>query len=678
MLEKNKKVGNYILLEKLGTGGFGEVWKAEKRTSLSVSLFALKFFRPNDDEKIDLESVRKEVETWQSLSGLPNVISVVEADVFENYVYIVSDFAESGSLEKWLKENEGKANSVEEAVTITRQILHGLEGMHRAGFVHRDLKPANILIKKGVIYLADFGISREMKTHSKTTSTAGTYEFMPPEAFDKKPTVSVHTDIWAVGVILQKLLTGKLPFPQDEIPSLISGILMGEPEPLPQTVPGELREIVNKALQKKREDRFQWAREMSDALRNAVNTKETNQNQKASPTVPIPNPSAEKTVKFEVEPIQDRQELTRQAQPKKNEETLKLAGEKKNEETLKLPNEKWMESQLTVQSQPQPAQINKIKRDIVRVPPPNLVKKTPPMPKVKAGANRNLRLGVAAMFLVGIIAAVAYFTFNSGNAPKSVENKVVTKTPSNLPNNFKNSIGMEFIKIPAGTFVMGSPSNEWQRDKSESPQREVVIGYEFYLGKYEVTQEEYEKIMGTNPSTFKNCPRCPVENVSWNDAKDFLAKLNAKNDGYDYRLPSEAEWEHAARAGTVTPFSIGDGNNLSSDQANFDGRNPFRDAPKGRYLERTTTVGSYPPNPFGLYDMNGNVWEWCEDIYQENYNGLGTDGSANLRLGNANARILRGGSWINIGNGLRSAVRLGNPINNRLSYNGFRVAVTIK
>ncbi|NJM53509.1 MAG: protein kinase family protein [Blastocatellia bacterium] len=99
---------------------------------------------------MDLESVRKEVETWQSLSGLPNVISVIEADVFENYVYIVSDFAESGSLEKWLKENEGKANSVEEAVTITRQILHGLEGMHRAGFVHRDLKPANILIKKGL------------------------------------------------------------------------------------------------------------------------------------------------------------------------------------------------------------------------------------------------------------------------------------------------------------------------------------------------------------------------------------------------------------------------------------------------------------------------------------------------------------------------------------------------
>ncbi|NJM53511.1 MAG: formylglycine-generating enzyme family protein [Blastocatellia bacterium] len=404
---------------------------------------------------------------------------------------------------------------------------------------------------------------------------------------------------------------------------------------------------------------------MSDALRNAVNTKETNQNRKVSPTVPILNPSAEKTVKFGVEPIQDRQELTRQAQPKKNEETLKL------------PNEKWMESQQTVQSQPQPAQINKIKRDIIKVPPPNLVKKNPSMPKGKTGANRNVWMGLVAVFLVGAT-AIAYFTFDFSFPAKNLESKPVINTPSNLPNTFKNSIGMEFVKIPSGTFVMGSPTNEWQRDKSESPQREVSVGYEFYLGKFEVIQEEYQKIMGTNPSTFKDCPRCPVENVNWSDAKEFIAKLNAKNDGYEYRLPNEAEWEHAARAGTVTPFSIGDGNNLSSDLANFDGRNPFRDAPKGRYLERTTTVGSYPPNPFGLYDMNGNVWEWCEDIYQENYNGLSTDGSANLSLGNANARILRGGSWINIGNGLRSAVRLGLPPANRLSYNGFRVAVIIK
>lgn len=664
MLEKNKKVGEFTLLEKLGTGGFGEVWKAEKRTELSVSYFALKFFRPDDDEKFDLEGIKKEVQTWQTLSGLPNVISVIEANFFENYVYIVSDFAESGSLEKWLKENGGKANSVEEAVIITRQILKGLEGMHKAGFVHRDLKPANILIKKGVVYLADFGISRQMKTHSKTSSTAGTYEFMPPEAFDKNPTVSIHTDIWAAGVILQKLLTGKMPFPQDEIPSLITAILMGEPEPLPKTFPPELREIVNKALQKKRENRFQWAKEMSDALRDAVNQKEMSPNPTVLPTVPSINPSLEKTVKLASEPGQNQQEFTRQAQPKRNEETVKL------------PVEKFGETQLTIQSQSPPVQVEKFKREIVKIPQQNSANKTQPK-QTKQGISPNAVFGLISLFLIGA-SIIAYFTFFSNNSRKIAENKIAINPPSNLPKEIKNSIGMEFVKIPSGMFTMGSPANEWQRDKNESPQRDVTIGYEFYLGKFEVTQEEYEKIVGVNPSNFKGCPRCPIENINWNEAKEFVAKLNTLKDGYEYRLPTEAEWEYAARAGKTTPFSIGDGNNLSSDLANFDGRNPFRDAPKGKYFERTTLVGSYQPNPFGLYDMNGNVWEWCEDIYQENYEGLSTDGSPNLSLGTSNIKILRGGAWVNVGNGLRSAVRLGNPSDNRLSYNGFRVAISIK
>ena len=143
-------------------------------------------------------------------------------------------------------------------------------------------------------------------------------------------------------------------------------------------------------------------------------------------------------------------------------------------------------------------------------------------------------------------------------------------------------------------------------------------------------------------------------------------------------MPSEAEWEYAARARSTTPFGIGDGNILSSDQANFDGRHPFKDSPKGKYLERTAPVGNYQPNTFGLYDMHGNVWEWCEDIYQNNYNGLSTDGSANINLGNSTLRAIRGGAWVNIGNGVRSAVRLGLPPTNRLDFNGFRVAITLK
>ena len=234
---------------------------------MDTNHFALKFFRPKDD-RIDFDKIGKELAVWKKLKGLPHIISVIELDRFEDYVYVVSDFADGGSLEGWLKNNGGKASSETEAINIVLQILTGLENLHEKGFVHRDLKPDNILIMNGKFCLADFGVSREIKTHSKATGTAGTMEYMPPEAFAKTPSITSQTDIWAVGVILQKLLTGSLPYPQEDYPSLIAAITMFEPEPMPENIPEGLREIVKKALQKKREDRFETAQEMRGALRN--------------------------------------------------------------------------------------------------------------------------------------------------------------------------------------------------------------------------------------------------------------------------------------------------------------------------------------------------------------------------------------------------------------------------
>jgi tetratricopeptide (TPR) repeat protein len=267
MLEKGKKIGEYILMEKIGHGGFGDVWLAEKYTPLSVSQFALKFFRPVSDDKIEIQAIQREVEIWQKISGLPNVISVMEADYFEGYIYIVSEYADGGSLQRWLAANGGKAWSIEQAVNIVSEILNGLDYLHRTGFIHRDIKPANILIRKGTFCLADFGVTREIKTHSITQHTAGTYNYMPPEAFNKNPVVSPATDIWAVAVIFQELLTGNLPFSQSEIPSLMYSILHDEPEEMPDEIPAQLKLIVKKALQKQREDRYESAQEMIDALR---------------------------------------------------------------------------------------------------------------------------------------------------------------------------------------------------------------------------------------------------------------------------------------------------------------------------------------------------------------------------------------------------------------------------
>lgn len=266
MLNKGDKIGGYTLIKKVGSGGFGDVWKAEKRTVLDVNYFALKFFRPKD-ERIDFEKITKELAVWKQLRGLPHIISVIELDRFDDYIYIVSDFADGGSLDNWIKDNDGKASSEAEATKIALEILTGLENLHEKGFVHRDIKPDNILIMNGKHCLADFGVSREIKTHSKATGTAGTYEYMPPEAFGKNPSVPPQTDIWAVGVILQQLLTGELPF-SEEMPALMFSILQEPPEEMPENISEGLREIVKTALQKDREKRFQTSREMREALRN--------------------------------------------------------------------------------------------------------------------------------------------------------------------------------------------------------------------------------------------------------------------------------------------------------------------------------------------------------------------------------------------------------------------------
>ncbi|MEA5567072.1 bifunctional serine/threonine-protein kinase/formylglycine-generating enzyme family protein [Anabaena sp. UHCC 0399] len=215
-----------------------------------------------------------------------------------------------------------------------------------------------------------------------------------------------------------------------------------------------------------------------------------------------------------------------------------------------------------------------------------------------------------------------------------------------------NDISLEMVQIPGGTFTMGSPAGEAERISVESPQRQVRVPG-LFMGKYAVTQAQYQAIMGTNPSNFKGEKR-PVEKVSWDDAVEFCEKLSQKI-GKTYRLPSEAEWEYACRAGTTTPFYFGE--TITPDLVNYDGNNPYGSAPKGEYRQQTTNVGIFPPNSFGLYDMCGNIWEWCEDVYNNSYRGAPTDGSAWLTGSDNNIKLLRGGSWNDLARNCRSATR---------------------
>ena len=203
-----------------------------------------------------------------------------------------------------------------------------------------------------------------------------------------------------------------------------------------------------------------------------------------------------------------------------------------------------------------------------------------------------------------------------------------------------NDLGMEFVWIEPGSFMMGSPSSESGRDDDEKQHR-VTLTKGFYMQTTDVTQGQWKAIMGSNPSHFSSCgDNCPVEQVSWDDVQAFIRKLNQRT-GQTYRLPMEAEWEYACRAGTTGPFNTGDC--LSTSQANYDGNYPLSGCSKGQYRKKTVPVASFSPNAWGLYDMHGNVWEWCADWYGEDYpSGSVTDPEGPSFGSN---RVSRGGSW---------------------------------
>jgi len=224
-----------------------------------------------------------------------------------------------------------------------------------------------------------------------------------------------------------------------------------------------------------------------------------------------------------------------------------------------------------------------------------------------------------------------------------------------------SSTGMEFILIPPGEFEMGSPSDEKDRSDSESPVHKVTIKNPFYMGKSQVTQKQWKNIMGNSPSHFKGEDH-PVEMVSWNDVQEFVKKLNAAESTNKYRIPSEAEWEYACRAGTETRYSFGD------DESKLNGYAWYAEN-SGR---KTRPIGRKQPNSWGLYDMHGNVWEWVQDKWHKNYNDSPFDGKA-WEDGDGSLRVSRGGSWYCGAESCRSAGRFGREPESRFGNLGFRL-----
>jgi formylglycine-generating enzyme required for sulfatase activity len=290
------------------------------------------------------------------------------------------------------------------------------------------------------------------------------------------------------------------------------------------------------------------------------------------------------------------------------------------------------------------------------------------------GLTRLALVSLAALALASLPAA------DGPREPPRADEKAIT-----------NSIGMKLVYIPAGKFQMGSPETEADREPKELL-HEVTTTRPFYMGAYEVTQGEWQKVMGkASPSLFNanrgGGPDHPVENMKWYAAVDFCDKLTAlpeeKKEGRVYRLPTEAEWEYACRAGTATPFHYG--KSLSAAQANFNGNFPYGGAGKGPYLRKTSKVGSFAPNAWGLYDMHGNVAEWCSDFYDPNYY---RDSPKDDPKGPAKGvlptdykdfyRVVRGGCWLDEAAACRSAYRFRAMPHDAYQLIGFRVVCEVK
>ena len=253
-------------------------------------------------------------------------------------------------------------------------------------------------------------------------------------------------------------------------------------------------------------------------------------------------------------------------------------------------------------------------------------------------------------------------TITSGSNPKTnliQRPEEVTYVEEN--ETFINTIDMEFVLIQPGEFDMGSPANETGRFDDEGPVHHVTISEAFYLGKYEVTQKQWHEVMGDNPSHFKG-DDLPVESVLWNEVQEFIKKLNEKESTNKYRLPSEAEWEYAARAGTTTRYFFGDDDSKLGDYAWYNENS-------GR---KTHPVGKKEANPWGLYDVYGNVLEWVQDEWHDTYNGAPADGSAWV-YGVSADRVNRGGGWIYDVGDCRSAYRSSYDRGYRTSRLGFRL-----
>ena len=658
-LKAGDEIGQYVLQARLGSGGFGSVWKAIRKGSLIEIPVAVKVSHEdlsseNGGDRA-VQQLLAEARAWVSASGHRNVVPVQDAGIWDGHLLLVSELMTDGSLRTCLSRVGAQPMPPKEAVRLTLGILAGLEHLHGLGIVHRDLKPENILLQKGDPRITDFGIARFATRSTQTRGYSGTLQYMSPDAFENR--VSHQMDLWAVGVMLFEMLAGFRPFDGANEAQLIRAILSDRVPPLPRVAPAALQPVVHRALERDVSRRFQSAAQFRQALEAAWagsgNPAQRTAGRSKSPsTVPAAGPPAKNPTS-------------------KRRAVLLLAA-------TCVGTMLWAAELLLNGS----ALSDKSARTY---------------PSKVAGGTEGL--------------------------PAVPQTKLLAEdNPSALPPaNSQLNLGGEVAElrhIPPGEFMMGMDRDEidriwmrfgWDEDwkkytADEGPMHRVKVNG-FELGVTEVTVGQFQAYCRATgkempkQEVWNSTAQHPVHNVSWDDAVGFCewATSELKRQGLpgSVRLPTEAEWEFAARAedtglngharkvfvwGDDLPRTAAPVGNLADARARSIHSTTAANLFFPNYDDgygRTAPVGKFPSSVFGLKDMAGNVWEWCQDRYYKGYYPKSSMENPHKTTdkGKLN-RVLRGGSWGYNPYSLRASARGGVEPDYRDDDGGFRIART--
>ena len=726
------RLSHYELERTLGQGAFGIVVKAfDERLHRVV---AIKFMNP---ELAATSPPRKrflrEARTAAAIRH-ENIVGIYAIEE-EPLPYIVMEYIPGITLQQWLDQNGPL--ELPEFLRIAQQLAAGLAAAHSANLIHRDIKPSNILLESGIdkhAKISDFGLARAVDDASLTSSglIAGTPMYMAPEQA-RGEVLDHRADLFSLGSVLYQMASGRPPFRAANTVAMLKRVCEDNPRPIQDVIPETpdwLCAIIERLLEKTPSDRFQTAKEVADLL--ALSQAEIKLNGKVESIG-----KRERNGNLETKSSRRGLVEANASNPKLSEGAIGLR--RLSEYALRHRAQVFSGALLVVvailsfvifryrATEPSAPGLSNpeisISSDLSQKSENLIPKETLNTTEVDEAQQISL--------IAQITPAEETEASNAGSGwhgwPDGVPAPAIAPFGTEqakqyqeawakhlrVPVEFTNSIGMKFMLVPPGELMMGSTSEEieealkwvagdkqWHEPiRSEAPQHKVILTKPMYIGVTEVTQAEYVKVMGTNPSYFSpnglgkeavagiDTNLHPVELVTWNDAAEFCSKLskqekrkpfyNRSGDkitelkGTGYRLPTEAEWEFACRGGTVSKYWPGDSDDELANAEWF----------KKNSEMRTQTVGKQMANPFGLFDTHGNVAEWTQDRWQSTYYSKFKTSPAINPTGPSSpdtGRMTRGGCFAYNSSALRSAARFPFPPSSYMTAIGFRVALVIE